>query len=575
MIIEKINDRTEIDCGRAVLWRGDCLDVLRTFQDDSLDSVITDPPYGLSAHSAAAVADCLRAWINGERYDARGKGFMEKAWDAWVPGPDVWREVIRVLKPGGHALVFAGTRSLDLMGIALRLAGFELRDSIGHAHASDGAPLLAWTFGAGFPKGHDVSMALDRLQGEEREVVGSGKYSGRGRRVDNAVYGKGTKSENEVETVPATEIAKRYAGFNTALKPAFEPILLCRKPLAEGTIAANVVKHGTGGLNIGACRVPTAAWDAAAMERVNSPGSGHLRGRDPIQDSRGAKGSDAAAQPLDTTQGRWPANLIIGHHPDCRQVGTARVKACGVGSRKGVTAADRAGQSGAAYGAESRPAGTEMVCYADADGMETVLAWECHPDCPTRCFPESSGSSYRTTHNHQGGQMGWRAGNGMGVDDSGSAARFFTQCPDDDAEDAAARRLLYCGKATRRDRDDGCEALPEKECPKMDGGDFVNPMMGSDSKRTLRRNTHATVKPVALMRHLVRLITPPNGTVLDPFMGSGSTGKAALLEGFRFVGIEQDAEYVAIARARIEHAAGIEKEKNQVESTDEKQMELF
>jgi site-specific DNA-methyltransferase (adenine-specific) len=497
---EESYEQIEVVGGRAVLWRGDCLDVLRTLPDDSVDSVITDPPYGLSAHSAAAVADCLRAWVAGEVYVPRAKGgMMGKAWDAWVPGPEVWREVIRVLKPGGHALVFAGTRSLDLMGIALRLAGFELRDTIGHAHDGGGAPLMAWTFGSGFPKSANISKMIDLEAGVEREVVAPAPYS---RGAAGQSYSETRRVSYDYSpqpiTAPATENAKRWDGFGTALKPAFEPILLCRKPLAEGTIAANVVKHGTGGLNIGACRVPTAEWDAAAMERVNSPGSGHLRGRDPIQDSRGAKGSDAAAQPLDTAQGRWPANLVLSDDPAVRACFPETVS--GTNSVKKETGADRGGQTGSAYGKESRPSETRMIEYPDTRG---------------------------------------------------SAARFFTCCPDGDSEDAAARRILYCGKATGVDRNAG---LPEGT-----------------------RSGHPTVKPTALLRHLVRLVTPPEGVVLDCFAGSGSTGKAALLEGFRFVGIEKEGEYIEISRARIAHAADVadaERAKRAQEAADPVQREL-
>lgn len=302
-------ERIEVAGGRAVLWRGDCLDVLRALPDDSVDCVITDPPYGLSAHSTEAVADCLRVWINGERYDAGGKGFMGKAWDAWVPGPEVWREVIRVLKPGGHALIFAGTRSLDLMGIALRLAGFELRDTIGHAHDGGGAPLMGWCFGTGFPKGSDISKAIDRELGMVREVVGESSTRLQLEDHDDTYGGWKGKARTEGGGVPitiaASEVAQKWIGWNTSLKPAFEPILLCRKPLAEGTIAANVVKHGTGGLNIGACRVG-----------YGEQGPDRPFAQTVTTDASHWGGGNAEELQKYKPQGRWPANLILSYPGD-------------------------------------------------------------------------------------------------------------------------------------------------------------------------------------------------------------------------------------------------------------------
>jgi DNA modification methylase len=155
-----------------VLHQGDCLDVMRGMDANSVDTVVTDPPYGLSDHNPQAVIDCLRSWLDGDAYHSDKKGFMGKAWDAWVPGPDVWRECLRVLKPGGMMLVFAGTRSMDLMSLAIRLAGFELRDSIGYAHDGGGAPLMAWTYGQGFPKSLAIDKALEKAIVAEIEKQG-------------------------------------------------------------------------------------------------------------------------------------------------------------------------------------------------------------------------------------------------------------------------------------------------------------------------------------------------------------------------------------------------------------------
>lgn len=434
------------------LHHGDCLDVLRTMPDNSIDAIVTDPPYGLSDHKPAEVTACLSAWIAGEIYQPKGKGFMSTHWDAWVPGPEVWRECLRVLKPGGHMLAFAGTRSMDLMSMAIRLAGFELRDSIGHAHDGSEAPLLAWTFGSGFPKSLDVSKQIDKYRrrdyvqaainlgmnipgnslhdwtkanhspsdkwwdefksfltpeqwGEiERSVIGN---DNKGR----AIFGSCDGAYDI--TAPATEAAKQWEGWGSALKPAWEPILLCRKPLT-GTIAENVLEWGVGALNIDATRIPMNGEKISPRGSMDAQTDVHDGWARPWMGDKGK--SDArmkAAQDRAEELGRWPANLIT-------------------------------------------------------DGSQAVLD----------LFPS---------------------------DKQGSAARYF-----------------YCAKASRSDRGEG--------------------------------NNHPTVKPLQLTQYLCRLITPPGGTILDPFTGSGSTGKAAMREGFRFVGIEREEEYLNIARARIEAA---------------------
>lgn len=265
--------------------------------DCSVDAVVTDPPYGLSQHTPEQVKDCLLAWCKGEVYQPKGKGFMGKTWDAWVPGPEVWKEVLRVLKPGGHALVFAGTRSMDLMSMSLRLAGFELRDSIGHAYddsESDAAPLLAWVHGQGFPKNLDIGKAIDKLHGAEREVVGSVKKIQSFGLESNNCYGGDIERNGKMDiTAPATPDAEKWDGFGTAIKPSWEPILLCRKPL-EGTVAENVLKHGTGGLNIDACKIGT---------------DDHLgRNRNGANNLFTGLGSqDGTNSPA----GRWPANVVL------------------------------------------------------------------------------------------------------------------------------------------------------------------------------------------------------------------------------------------------------------------------
>ena len=438
---------------RARLHLGDCLDLLRSLPDDSIDSVVTDPPYGLG--KPPKTADVLEAWLAGEKAEVSGGGFMGKEWDAFVPGPRIWREVLRVTKPGGHAIVFAGTRTLDWMTMACRLAGWEVRDS------------GVWCYWSGFPKSLDVSKAIDRRRDDRDQVLEVTKWIAEARdaagltnrdidealgfhgmaghwtsqksqpsvptldqipkllevlgnpevpedmqtliielnglkgqpgeawfdrgqvgekyTVPNAktvrpgfarIGGTPAEGEKTIEYQPttgATEDAKRWEGWGTALKPAWEPWVVLRKPL-EGTVAANVLKWGTGAVNVDGCRF--------------KPG-------DPMWPGPQEAGSE---------DGRWPANLV------------------------------------------------------------------------------------------------------------------------------------HIAKPSRSERERGLDRIP---------GEL--------------KNDHPTVKPVRLMRWLVRLTTPPGGTVLDPFMGSGTTGAAACGQGVDFIGADLSARFVAIAHERIRHSApGVE-----------------
>lgn len=397
--------------GNATLYMGDCLEILRTLPDSSIDSIVTDPPYGLGKEPDALAM--LADWLATGHHDVNGSGFMGKAWDAFVPQPALWRECLRVLKPGGHLLAFASTRTHDLMTLGLRIAGFEIRDTI------------MWVYGSGFPKSLDVSKAIDKAAGAEREVVGTNPKWNTSPKAMNP--GGGERQAMPAYTAPATDAARQWQGWGTALKPALEPITVARKPL-EGTVAANVLAYGTGALNIDGCRV-------VGVRPATTRGAGGQNGRyGPI----GAQGRIE-----DDGRGRWPANLI---HDGSEEVIAAFPQAKG-----------QQGTVGPQHGAK-----TSVNTYGDYGPRETFQ-------------PRG---------------------------DTGSAARFF-----------------YCAKASKRDRGEG--------------------------------NNHPTVKPTDLMRYLCRLVTPPGGVVLDPFMGSGSTGKAAMFEGFRFIGCELDPDYAAIARARI------------------------
>jgi len=413
---------------------GDCIEQMRQLPANSVDSIVTDPPYEL--------------------------GFMGKSWDSTgiAYNTEMWMEALRVLKPGGHLLAFSGSRTYHRMACAIEDAGFEIRDQI------------MWVYGSGFPKSLDVSKAIDKQAGVERERVDyvGGIASGQNNYGGNGTVHVGTKVGNEA----ITDKAKQWAGWGTALKPAHEPIVLARKPLI-GTVATNVIIHGAGALNIDGSRVPHLdEADRASATPQGRVTSNTMAGAVPDVDDIGRKEIDRP----DTLKGRWPANFIhdgsdevVELFPENKSPKTYLRKSDGFGSRSYVI---------------GEQAGTESLNYGDA----------------------------------------------------GSAARFF-----------------YCAKASKKDRNEG---LDEFEQVIMQGRDENQDKLISPRKPRpiLRANFHPTVKPTELMRYLVRLVTPPNGTVLDPFMGSGSTGKAAVLEAFNFIGIDQSADYLEIATARIKHA---------------------
>jgi site-specific DNA-methyltransferase (adenine-specific) len=384
------------------ILNGNCLDLLKELEDNSIDSICTDPPYGIN--------------------------FMGKKWDYDVPGVEIWKECLRVLKPGGHLLSFAGTRTQHRMAINIEDAGFEIRD------------MIAWVYSSGMPKSHNVSIAIDRTMGAEREVVG--KLSNPGSTAPRLAMGDGCQPSPNI-TAPATAEAKQWDGWGTSLKPAMEPITVARKPL-EGTVAANVLEYGTGGINIDGCRV-----EGDLPKKCKGTGWANQDKKNAEQGFRPTAyyGGQDGVDYVPNIAGRWPANLI--HDGSDEVVGLFPQTTSGGGDKHSKT-----------------QDGNIFKGLAPVSGLHI---YQC---------------------------------------DSGSAARFF-----------------YCAKASKRDRNEGL---------------------------TTQSNIHPTVKPTDLMRYLCRLITPPGGTVLDPFMGSGSTGKAALLEGFTFIGIDLDAEYCRIAEERLQ-----------------------
>ena len=407
----------KIDDPQAKLHLGDCLEVLKTLKDNSVDAIVTDPPAGIA--------------------------FMGKDWDKDKGGRDNWikwmqeiaTECLRVIKPGGHAFVWAIPRTSHWTATAWENAGFEIRDVVAHV------------YGSGFPKSLDVSKAIDKAAGAEREVVGK-KYrvGDHSKAIEN--YGwresggtssaMNTEAKDIYETAPATEAAKQWEGWGTALKPAREDWLLLRKPISEKTVAANCLKWGTGGINIDESRVGT---DGATKR---SKQADYPKNEDGTEDRSGSwarTGHDI----VELNLGRWPANLIHDNSEEVKE-----------------------------------------------------------------CFPETKGKIGMTgktgKDNSIYGKYAHQENRTEGIADAGNASRFF-------------KSIVYQSKASKKDRGEG--------------------------------NTHPTVKPTALMEYLIKMISREGSTILDPFLGSGSTGVAAVRSGRKFIGIELNPEYLEIAERRI------------------------
>jgi DNA modification methylase len=495
---------------------GNNTEVLKQYPDNHFDSIVTDAPYGLGKEPNAN--ELLQAWVTHGYLEIKGKGFMGKEWDAFVPQPIFWKEVFRVLKHGGHVVCFFGTRTYDYGCMAIRLAGFEIRDQI------------SYIYGSGFPKSMDISKQINKMNGvefEEKPASGVGFMNKEGKGGYNI-----TKNQL-IQKGESSEEAKQWDGWGTALKPAQECIVLARKPMEKGlNVTQNILKWGTGGLNIDLSRI---ASSEEIMNHSRSSESAVSKGK--YGDSKEQETHQTNGQKL----GRFPANIILSHHPECECLGYKKVK--GSNCTPDSIGKGRDGDhTNGIYGAKASKVSTS---HTDADGMEIVEEWNCHNDCPVKILDDQSGvkTSGKVTSDkdaYEGesntGFLRGKTNQDNQYGDTGSASRFF-----------------YIAKASKSEKNFGLDNFEEKEGGGMSVTKDKTLLTGSGNERNnLMKNFHPTVKPIKLMQYLVRLVTPEGGIVCDPFVGSGTTGCACKIDGFNFVGIDITPEYAPIAQARID-----------------------
>lgn len=554
------------------LFLGNCLHELNQLSDNSIDSVVTDPPYGLS--------------------------FMGKKWDYDVPSVEIWKEVLRVLKPGGHLLSFGGTRTYHRMVVNIEDAGFEIRDQI------------MWIYGSGFPKSQDISKAIDKQAGAKREVIGVRKaFANRANKIrvgsnfmDEAIKDGSFSNPQTVGqiTAPATDSAKQWQGWGTALKPANEPIVVARKPIEKGlTIAQNVQKWGTGGINVDGCRISPSQLDDYGRSAANSKGT--------VNAHNGFEGKSFKIAERDaeyaSAQGRWPANILfdevaaemldeqsgVSNSGKFSKSGGRNLKgesrAFGSFDQKIKNAPDNYGDSGGAsrffFIAKSehdkttswldlknsdiaRPVDSNSKCDEErlSFALEAVKT-NCKKDPQLlRCL--DSMPDYKKCILIQDLVLNAKKSESIGTTEiiqsclrlSGFVPHAIASNTQDLAKDTESdcvpTRFLYQAKASKSERNRGLEGIvSQKQGARPNSADPTGKFPDHDH-RDSGGNFHPTVKPIKLMEYLCKLVTPPNGTVLDPFMGSGSTGVAAKNLGFDFVGVEMNEEYFEIAQRRVQ-----------------------
>lgn len=515
---------------------GDSLQKLKDLPTNTVDAVVTDAPYGLSKEPDAR--NVLRNWVEHDYAEITGKGFMGKEWDAFVPQPALWKEVIRVLKPGGHVLCFFGTRTYDWGVMSMRLAGFEVRDQV------------QWVFGSGFPKSQNVAIQIDKQAGVMGHRGKAFVTAGQDGREDLV----GTRGVAIGGHEPITDEAKCWQGWGTALKPANEPIVLARKPLEKGlTVAQNVLKWNVGALNIDASRIGTksageTAWvyeeDRSGLHVNHVAGTVRLGGpatevfsatSDVVQTSKEkelqaqdgtSKTATSCSHGLNqAAQNTSPIECNASNTGLSGESILAKSQTALLSTTKTKTGKTTASKTLNSCEGENTPSITLQSMQAAKNGMQNTQG--AHASSvplgrwPSNCLFDEEAA--QALDEQSGVTKGGGKTTGKFTSKSGFGGGSISV---DYADSGGASRFFYVAKASKRERNAG---LGEDKC------------------------THPTVKPIRLMEYLVRMVTPPGGIVLDPFMGSGTTGCAAVKLGYQFIGIEREAEYIEIARRRIEH----------------------
>jgi len=408
-----------------MIIKGDCIEELKKLPENSVDAIVTDPPYGLE--------------------------FMGKNWDYGVPGKKFFIEMIRVLKPGGFLLAFGGTRTYHRLACGIEDAGFEIRDCI------------QWLYGSGFPKSLNIGKQIDKIEGNEREVVGTKRCG-----IAESPFGS---CAEELKHIPETKGNSDWEGWGTALKPANEPIVVARKPLSEKNVALNVLKWGTAGINIDECRINYQSEKDMEGAIWGSHGTSNA------EHNWGMK--DKGKNHLSSTTGRFPANIILDEEA-------------------GKMLDEQTGSLGNSF----RP--NNIGKDYKSDGM-------------------FGGGKYNQISSHN---------------DKGGASRFF-----------------YCAKASKSERNEGLEDFEEKEATQRMNASEFRYEEGREptprAKQSVNKNNHPTVKPIKLMEYLIKLVSKEGATVLDPFLGSGTTAIACLKQNRKYIGIEKEKEYIKIAEARL------------------------
>ena len=488
--------------GEYSLYQGNMLDMLEVIKPNSIDSIITDPPYGLTSITKRFGKEnsAPNQFGTDGAFSRLTKGFMGKEWDGSgiEYNVEAWKKCFEVLKDGGYLLAFGGTRTYHRIACAIEDAGFEIRDTI------------MWLYGSGFPKSMNIGLAIDKKNGVESKIIGSAKSG-----VSSRAYqSEATTTAGEYEI---KEAQNEWNGWGTSLKPSYEPIIVARKPF-KGTLIDNIIENGVGGINVDECRIPFETTSNPATNPLYRKKAGYkvpAKG----QQSNGAVSFSSSKNDVNEI-GRFPANTILTY---------------------------------------------------DENDFDEVCGG----------FPISKGAS--SQNNYSNGSI-YR---GQSLNESATKLNGFREWYNDNG---SACRYFYNAKASKKDRDEGLDSFVEtighskgngldRVCEYCGVSQLTPELCHCEKKSWVakpKKNSHPTVKPTSLMQYLVRLVTPDGGTILDPFNGSGSTGKAVMYENkernknYKYIGIELTEEYLPISKARIEYVSNLKKEPD-----GEEQLKLF